>query len=149
MFTSCEGCGRSHEWVLMREGHFKQFCSDACKQRAYRERRRQEAEQRVWEEQARRRRQEQSYQDQWQEQQRAGRGRHGRTAWTSAAEARELVFRLAELRDDGIVTLKRAYRVAARLWHPDVSTRPDAAATFKLLGEAYAAYESLLRHGQH
>ncbi|MFF2751126.1 DnaJ domain-containing protein [Kitasatospora sp. NPDC058048] len=53
----------------------------------------------------------------------------------STAEARVVVFDLARLRDDGVTTLKTAYRTAARLHHPDHHHGIGDAA-FKRLSEA-------------
>ncbi|MEU7230022.1 hypothetical protein [Streptomyces chrestomyceticus] len=48
------------------------------------------------------------------------------------AEARRLLFELAGLVDDGTVLLKKAYRRAVRLHHPDLNPGSDGE-SFKLL----------------
>ncbi|MFE3557277.1 DnaJ domain-containing protein [Streptomyces sp. NPDC059193] len=138
--TLCRQCTGRIEWVAAREGHWKEYCSAACKQRAYRERRREEAEQarRFHEEQRRRR----EHEEQARSRPGGGSGAGAPRSATSA-EARAVVFTLAKLRDDGTTTLKKAYRAAAKKWHPDVNHSPGANETFKRLEEAAALLRNL------
>ncbi|WP_138907320.1 J domain-containing protein [Streptomyces chryseus] len=164
----CQQCSGRIEWVAARESHWRDYCSDACKQRAYRDRRREEAEQarRAWEEhqrwqqeeQRQRREQEQRRQEEerrrrQEEQARRSKGSTGagqqRNAGaeyrrpTTAAEARAVVFSLAGLRDDGTVTLKKAYREAFKRWHTDTNGTAEAKEMSKRLGEALALLQRL------
>lgn len=50
----------------------------------------------------------------------------------STAEARRTVFRIAEVPDDGS-SVKRAYRRATRILHPDKGSTPEQSELFKLL----------------
>lgn len=138
--TLCRSCSGRIEWVAAREGHWREYCSPACKQRAYRDRRREEAEQarRFHEEQSRRREREEEARS------RSGGGPDaGGSRPATEAEARATVFALAELHDDGTTTLKKAYRVAAKKWHPDVNHSSAANETFKQLEGAAAVLRRL------
>ncbi|WP_406517568.1 hypothetical protein [Streptomyces sp. NBC_00134] len=141
MSSACDRCGTSFAWVMARAGHWRDYCSAACKQAEYRARRRdaQEAEEE--------RRRQQEWRRRYEERARqsagsshsssgghAGSGGHRRRSTLTVAEARAVLFRLAELVDDGTTTIKRAYRIAALKVHPDVSGGEGEA--FKLLDHA-------------
>ncbi|MEU7095895.1 DnaJ domain-containing protein [Kitasatospora aureofaciens] len=139
----------------MQSGRPPKWCSDACKARGYREakaaaaaekerqaeeeRAQQAAWERLQEEQRRRHAEYERRRAEEEERQRRARSsssgfRRGRL---STVDARAVLFDLAELRDDGVTTLKTAYRTAARLHHPDHHHGKDDAA-FKRLSEAAA-----------
>ncbi len=152
----CE-CGFS--WTrLVQPGRSPRWCSDACKQRGYREevkaraaeeaaRAEEEAAWRRWQEEWEAR-QQQRRQEEEQRQQRAAGGSGGsyssagrRPGRLSVAEARALVFKLAKLADNGATTLKRAYWTAAKLHHPDHHHHVDGE-LFKVLSEAAAVLKA-------
>ena len=137
----CAGCGFS--WTRPRQGGRRpEWCSDACKQRAYRQR---EAERR---EEARR---QAEWQEQWEARERArdeeerrrrassgsSSGFSARRSTMTAAEARRIVFDVAEMADDGTAdALRRAWRRAVRRVHPDHNPHRDGE-DFKRLERAY------------
>ncbi|MFD8705870.1 DnaJ domain-containing protein [Kitasatospora sp. NPDC059648] len=100
------------------------------------EERAQEEEERAQEEEARA--EEERRRAEEERRRRAGSSSSGfRRGRLSTAEARAVLFDLANLRDDGVTTLKTAYRTAARLHHPDHHHGKGDAA-FKRLSEAAA-----------
>ncbi|MBH1939235.1 hypothetical protein I5Q34_34105 [Streptomyces sp. AV19] len=164
-YSWCRHCGGGFEWVRARAGDAAQrlYCSSACKQGAYRERQRVTREQREREERFRREeweraqrqrdRERRERQEREREQRRqrerassgGGGGRYrssGRRDGMTSSEARRVVFEMAGLVDDGTVTLKKAYRAAARRHHPDAGGDSEA---FKYLEEA----ASVLRRRGH
>jgi hypothetical protein len=59
----------------------------------------------------------------------------------SASEARRTIFRIAELRDDGATSVKKAYRRAARILHPDQGATAAQEEQFRLLSLAKSVLE--------
>jgi hypothetical protein len=72
----------------------------------------------------------------------AGNGRsefHARSM--SSGEARRTIFRIAGLADDGLTSVKKAYRSASRKLHPDHGATQEEAELFKLLSLAKSILE--------
>ncbi|MGW3091719.1 J domain-containing protein [Streptomyces sp. NPDC001108] len=147
---------------MAREGHYRMYCSEACKSGAYRDRRREERQARQAEEEARRRRQERERQEearrrrQERERQEEARRRRqererqeeeGARSWrewgggSATAEARRVLFELAGLTDDGRTTLKAAHRRALKQWHPDVCRSADSKRQYARLDRAVKTLE--------
>lgn len=157
-YAQCGGCGKDFYWERSRADQERLYCSSACSQAAYRRRVKEAAQERERKEEERRRRRRESRErakrkteDEWYDFSSSGGGGswQGRddssagggsgSSWRGAyvdpvTEARATVYRLAKLLDDGMVPLKRAYRTAAKLHHPDVSGRDGV--TFKTLEAA-------------
>lgn len=126
-------CGQRYVHRFARDLHMRMYCSDACKAGAYRDRKRAERETyRRWQEDQQRqqrereRQQERERQEQRERQRRARSGPGGARAGggaeaTTEAEARAVIYEAAGLVDDGTTTLRKAFRAAARRWHPDVT----------------------------
>ncbi|MER6603851.1 DnaJ domain-containing protein [Streptomyces parvus] len=143
-------CGRRYVHRFARDLHTRMYCSDACKAGAYRDRKREEREAyRRWQEdqqrqqQQRERQQERERQEQRERQRRARSGSGGSRAGggtkaTTGTEARAVIYDAAGLVDDGTTSLRKAYRMAARRWHPDVNGSPEATRIFQQVEQAVA-----------
>ncbi|MFD9850558.1 J domain-containing protein [Streptomyces parvus] len=120
--------------------HTRMYCSDACKAGAYRDRKREERETyRRWqEEQQRQREREREEQRQRQRRAHSGGSRVGGTKTSTETEARALIYDAAGIADDGTTPLLKAYRRAARRWHPDVNSSAEANAIFQRVEQAMA-----------
>jgi hypothetical protein len=59
----------------------------------------------------------------------------------STSEARRTIFRIAGLADDGLTSAKKAYRSASRKLHPDQGSTAEQAELFKLLALAKSILE--------
>ena len=143
-YVQCETCGAWYHWERARKGQERRYCSASCSQRAYRERVKDRERRR-----SRSRGQAGagsssssaggSSGSSWSSSS-SGAGSSygsagssgsssssgggygfGRRSTMTAAEARAVVFAMAELVDDDTVTLRKAYRRAARLHHPDTN----------------------------
>jgi hypothetical protein len=142
----CGLCGLTWGRVVM-PGREPRWCSDRCKQRAYRD---PDAAARGWEAERRRR---ERMRGRTGAEPGDGEHRRDRSGWAgdsaggsreqwakagsrwrppprgtqmSVDQARVLVFQLAGLVDNGTTTVKSAYRAAARRVHPDVGGQVEA-----------------------